>query len=315
MFFLSRHALLYKANLQEIVLTEFTPQWQAHLSHLGIIKITGTDTVKYIQGQVTCNIETLNSERWTFGAHCDFKGKMWSFFQASFWDDALLLICPKDVIPSALSELKKYGVFSQVEIADASAEFFLVGSGRDHGEFGQVSRTSESLVLSMSNKAITRALHIHQANTLNSELPDGAKVWQALDIQSGIGTITSSTSNEYVPQMLNLQALDAIDFKKGCYMGQEVVARTKYLGKNKRAGYILTCNSLVNIQAGELLELQVGDNWRRGGQILSSGQCDGHTYLFAVLPNDTEIDVPLRLKSQPDIIVSTQALPYSLDAQ
>lgn len=315
MFFLARHTLLYKANSQEIVLTEFTPQWQAHLPHLGIIKITGTDTVKYIQGQVTCNIETLNSERWTFGAHCDFKGKMWSFFQASFWDDALLLICPKDVIPSALSELKKYGVFSQVEIVDASDEFSLTGSGSDAGEYGQVTCTDEQLVLSMSNQPVTRALQISRDSSANTDFPDGSAVWQALDIQSGIGAITSSTSNEYVPQMLNLQALDAIDFKKGCYMGQEVVARTKYLGKNKRAGYILKCHSLVNIQAGELLELQVGDNWRRGGQILSSGQCDGHTYLFAVLPNDTEIDVPLRLKSQPDIIVSTQALPYSLDAQ
>ena len=295
-------------------MTEFTPQWHAQLPHLGIIKITGTDTVKYVQGQVTCNIDTLGAQRWTFGAHCDFKGKMWSFFQACFWDDALLLICPKDVIPSAQAELKKYGVFSQVEITDSSDEFSLTGCGSDAGEYGQVTRTDEQLVLSMSNQSVTRALHVGNDSSPNSDLPDGSAVWQALDIQSGIGAITSHTSNEYVPQMINLQALDAIDFQKGCYMGQEVVARTKYLGKNKRAGYILQCEALVSIAAGELLEIQVGDNWRRGGQVLSSGQCDGHTYLFAVLPNDTEIDVPLRLKSQPDIIATTQALPYSLDA-
>jgi folate-binding protein YgfZ len=294
-------------------LTQFTPQWQALLPHLGIIKITGADTVKYVQGQVTCNVETLGSDRWTFGAHCDFKGKMWSFFQACFWDEALLLICPKDVIPSALSELKKYGVFSQVEITDASSEFSLIGCGTDAATYGQLMRTAEHIQLSMSTANLTRSIMITLSST-NTDLADGSAIWQALDIQSGIGAITAQTSNEYVPQMINLQALNAIDFKKGCYMGQEVVARTKYLGKNKRAGYILRHTGLVDVTAGELLEIQVGDNWRRGGQILSSGQCDNQTYIFAVLPNDTEVGTSLRLKSQPDILFQTQPLPYSIEA-
>ena len=80
------------------------------------------------------------------------------------------------------------------------------------------------------------------------------------------------------------------------------------------AGYILTAPTEYDIEVGELLEVQLGDNWRRSGQVLSRGVLNGQTWLFAVLPNDTQSGTDLRVKSQPDIIVTTQALPYSLDA-
>lgn len=306
-------------------MSEYNQQWQGLLPHLGAIKITGDDTQKYVQGQVTCNVETLLPEHWTFGAHCDFKGKMWNFFSACYWHDALYLLCDRDVIPGALAELKKYGVFSKVDITDASNELVIIGAG-SHSPINtllfpdqvvadkSVVATQQHLRLTIGNTDTQRHIILSTDLSIVQDISDGTLVWQALDIQAGIGAITSQTSNEYVPQMLNLQALDAIDFKKGCYMGQEVVARTKYLGKNKRAGYILSAPKAHDIAVGELLEVQIGDNWRRSGQVLSRGVMDGQTWLFAVLPNDTEVGTHLRLKSQPDIIVTTQALPYSLDA-
>ena len=308
-----------------VVMSEFNAQWQGQLAHLGAIKVTGVDTKKYVQGQVTCNVDSLSPEHWTYGAHCDFKGKMWNFFTAFYWQDALYLLCDQDVIPGALSELKKYGVFSKVEITDASAELAIIGAANESPIntelFTDIESTDKSVVpththvrLTLGSESSQRHIIISTDLSLVDGLTDGSSVWQALDIQAGIGSITSATSNEYVPQMLNLQALDAIDFKKGCYMGQEVVARTKYLGKNKRAGYILTAPTEYDIEVGELLEVQLGDNWRRSGQVLSRGVLNGQTWLFAVLPNDTQSGTDLRVKSQPDIIVTTQALPYSLDA-
>ncbi|MDG1120883.1 MAG: tRNA-modifying protein YgfZ [Glaciecola sp.] len=306
-------------------MSEFNAQWQAKLTHLGAIKVTGVDTQKYIQGQVTCNVESLLPEQWTFGAHCDFKGKMWNFFTAFYWHDAMYLLCDRDVIPSALAELKKYGVFSKVEITDASAELAIVGAADlspiNNQLFAQIASADKSVAAKQAHIRLTlgsndRLRHIILSTdwSITDGLTEGSLVWQALDIQAGIGSISSATSNEYVPQMLNLQSLNAIDFKKGCYMGQEVVARTKYLGKNKRAGYILSAPAAFDVAVGELLEVQVGENWRRGGQVLSCGVLDGHTWLFAVLPNDTQAGTDLRVKSQPDIIVTTQVLPYSLDA-
>ena len=137
--------------------------------------------------------------------------------------------------------------------------------------------------------------------------------WEIADIQAGIGDIHETTINEYVPQMLNLQALDAINFEKGCYMGQEVIARTKYLGRNKRAGFVLKTETENNIVSGEQLEYQIGENWRPGGKILRSGTYLGQTWIFAVLANDTEVGNAFRVKNSPHIIFVTQALPYSLN--
>ena len=113
--------------------------------------------------------------------------------------------------------------------------------------------------------------------------------------------------------MLNLQVLDAINFEKGCYMGQEVVARTKYLGRNKRAGFILKTDLTEQDLSGELIEYQIGDNWRPGGKVLRSGSDFEQTWAFAVLSNDTAVGSNFRVKSQPDIILQTQALPYDLE--
>jgi folate-binding Fe-S cluster repair protein YgfZ len=106
--------------------------------------------------------------------------------------------------------------------------------------------------------------------------------------------------------------LNAIDFEKGCYMGQEVVARTKYLGRNKRAGFILQGDTYEHDLSGEQLEYQIGENWRPGGKILRCGTNAKLTWVFAVLANDTEIGSSFRLKSSPDRIFITQALPYVL---
>ena len=133
-----------------------------------------------------------------------------------------------------------------------------------------------------------------------------------MDIQAGIPKLAKEQSEEYIPQMMNLQALDAISFTKGCYMGQEVVARTKYLGKNKRAGSILFSETLAQIQSGATLELQLGENWRRIGTCLYSANSQGKSWIFAVLPNDLEANAVIRLQENPDVLFKLSPLPYSL---
>ena len=113
--------------------------------------------------------------------------------------------------------------------------------------------------------------------------------------------------------MMNLHVLDAISFEKGCYMGQEVVARTKFLGKNKRAAFILETDQATEIKPGDNLESQAGENWRRGGTVLRSCSVDQHTMILAVLANDTEVGATLRLKDKPDVLFEVLPLPYSLE--
>ncbi len=112
--------------------------------------------------------------------------------------------------------------------------------------------------------------------------------------------------------MLNLQALDGISFTKGCYMGQETVARAKYRGANNRALFVLSGTATTPVASGDTLEIQLGDNWRRSGMVLNAWQQDGELWLTAVLPKDTEADARFRLKQEEGSSLSLQPLPYPL---
>ena len=97
------------------------------LTRLGIIRLSGADRDKYLQGQVSCDVQALQLGQQCLGAHCDAKGKMWSSFRLLVLEDTLLLLTEMSLLPRSLAELKKYGVFAKVEIQDASSEYQLTG--------------------------------------------------------------------------------------------------------------------------------------------------------------------------------------------
>ena len=124
--------------------------------------------------------------------------------------------------------------------------------------------------------------------------------------------------------MLNLQAINGISFTKGCYLGQETVARMQYLGKNKRA--LFSLNSTENIKlagevnAGDIIEQQLGENWRKAGDVLTSYVSDRQDdkqqiNVQAVLASDVDENTKLRLKAQPEVLFSLVDLPYSIAPQ
>ncbi|MBU3003702.1 tRNA-modifying protein YgfZ [Paraglaciecola arctica] len=304
-----------------------TKEYANNLNNYGVIQLTGEEKSSYLQGQITADLNQLKDDKALLGCHCDFKGKTWSVFYTFIWKESILLVIHNSVLEKSLSELKKYGVFAKVEITDQSSTWQLTGgSGTEFEDtlkpiFGELPTLNRSVVsndygLVMAiNQPEQRYLVLQPDNTekrLSAEFTQDNELWEIADIQAGIGEIRDSSVNEYVPQMLNLQALDAIDFNKGCYMGQEVVARTKYLGRNKRAGFILKTESKNGNLSGEQLEYQIGENWRPGGKILRSGSNSEQTWAFAVLANDTEVGSNFRVKSSPDIILVVQALPYPL---
>lgn len=304
-----------------------TDQYANKLKNSGVIQLTGEERVNYLQGQVTADINQLTDENALLACHCDFKGKVWSVFYALSWQDSILLITHDSVLDKSLAELNKYGVFAKVDITNQSNEWQITGGSGEQFEkmvkelfdklpSGDRRVISNDYGLVMSIEQPTQRYLVLQPNhagkQLNCDLAENDELWEIADIQAGLGDIRESTINEYVPQMLNLQALNAIDFEKGCYMGQEVVARTKYLGRNKRAGFILKSDSENNNLSGEQLEYQIGENWRPGGKILRSGTSSGQTWIFAVLANDTEAGSSFRVKSSPSAIFVAQALPYHL---
>lgn len=306
-------------------------QLLTRITDLGAIHIQGEETSKYLQGQVTIDMNQLSGEQGVMGCHCDFKGKTWSTFYAAGTPDAVTLICNDEAKESSLAELKKYGVFSKVEINDVSDEMEIFAGYGDYIEgyissvFGTLPEHHLAVVQNPNGFVITlddtrrRYLMVLSKATAQalvedySERLDDPTAWELLDIQAGIAQVQGATSNEYVPQMMNLQALGAISFDKGCYMGQEVVARTKFLGKNKRAAFILKSEQTANLAPGDTLEMQVGENWRRGGTVLRAANLPEESWILAVLPNDTEVGSLLRSKDDPQLHYDVLPLPYSIE--
>ncbi|MDN4500861.1 tRNA-modifying protein YgfZ [Alteromonadaceae bacterium BrNp21-10] len=305
----------------------------AQLDNFAVITLTGEERVKYLQGQVTADIHLLHNKNALMGCHCDFKGKTWNVFYAVNQQDCIHLISHRGGIQGSLPELKKYAVFAKTDIDENDQLQIFGGSGNKlqttiQNVFGDVPQQQRQVIANENGLVVCIdtelprylvLLNKDAANSLVDQYPSelsSSELWQLQDIQQGIAHIEPATSNEYVPQMLNMQSLDAISFDKGCYMGQEMVARTKFLGKNKRATYILKGEHGQSLAAGDTLEMPIGDNWRRGGIVISCVSLASNTnesWMLAVLANDTEIGAQFRSKADPSALFTVQPLPYSLE--
>ncbi|MBL0547404.1 tRNA-modifying protein YgfZ [Aeromonas jandaei] len=284
------------------------------LTKIAITRLSGQDRVKYLQGQVTCDVNALQPGQSTLGGHCDPKGKLWSDFRLLCLEESLLLLTTPSVLERQLPELKKFAVFSKVEIAaDERHATGLAGKGTDAWVAAQFGLEQSGLIAGGMAVKIEQDRWLLVSSEQADTLPAGDEsLWWGLEIKAGLPHMEAVHQGEFIPQMLNLQALDGICFNKGCYMGQETVARAKYRGANNRALFLLAGSASEPVNAGDTLEIQLGDNWRRSGMVLNAWQHQGQVWLTAVLPKDTEADARFRLKQEESSQLTLHPLPYEL---
>lgn len=286
------------------------------LSDRAVISLTGDDRTKYLQGQVTCDVALLNEGDASLGAHCDSKGRLWANFWLANLGEQLLLIMNDSLLPRQLPELKKFAVFANTEVAAVTEQwqvFGLAGEGVSHWLNEQVKGNNLWQGGVVIPVAAEHALLVLPSDAPTPDLPLGnEQTWRGLMIQAGIPDLQAEHQGEYIPQMLNLQALDGVSFTKGCYMGQETVARAKYRGANKKAMFILSGTASAPVLANQDLELQLGENWRRAGTVLNVYQDNEQCLISSVLNKDLEADAVFRIKGQDDSRLSLQPLPYSI---
>lgn len=302
------------------------------LDDWALATITGADGEKYLQGQITADISQLTNEQHLLAAHCDAKGKMWSNLRVFRRNEGFAWIERRSLRDAQLTELKKYAVFSKVTIA-ANDELVLLGvagfqaraalaplfSELPNADKQVVSEGSTSLLwfehpaerfLLVTDEAT--ATRVTEALRGEAQL-NNSQQWLALNIEAGQPVIDSANSAQFIPQATNLQALGGINFKKGCYTGQEMVARAKFRGANKRALWSLAGKASRVPEAGEDLELKMGDNWRRTGTVLAAVQLDdGRLLVQVVMNNDMEPDSVFRVRDDAGSL-SIEPLPYSLE--
>jgi folate-binding protein YgfZ len=297
----------------------------AKLDDRATIELSGPDAKRFLQGQTTCDIDTLQPNRSLVGAYCTPQGRMVCDFRLlEHQPERLLMLLPADVVDAALATFSKYIVFSRAEIHDRSerwCQLAVWGAGaldavdapsREPG-FSWSQRDVLWTVADNADAAET-CLPADQADELMATLGGTLERVDCADyrrheIECGIGHVRGATVEMFLPQMLNFQHTGRVSFSKGCYTGQEVVARMHYRGKTKRAMFIAqTANA--SAQPGDPLYV-AGRSQTVGNVVSAELDRDGALKLLVVLALDARSD-SVRLGEQgPEL--TFLPMPYPLD--
>jgi folate-binding protein YgfZ len=292
-----------------------------------LISVSGHDQLNYLHGQLTQDLNLVNETQFLWAGHCSPKGKLWGAFKLFKYQSQFYLLGSPAECEASARELKKYGVFANVDInlIDTSTLYGILTSDLSalsaslNISFAETQNSCEfeqGIALKLDDSRLIVLLNDNA--TLPSDILIGTDDTDFVEatILAGEPALSTEYIEEFVPQIINLQAINGISFKKGCYTGQETVARMRYLGKNKRAMFIVQGHAEHEIQDSDL-EIQLENNWRRAGKIICQVfNPNTNTYsALAVLPKDTELSATLRLKQTPEQLVSVQTLPYTLEDQ
>ncbi|THA21657.1 folate-binding protein [Histophilus somni] len=259
-----------------------------NLKQYGLIYVEGVDAEKFLQGQLTCDVTKLAIGQSTLTAHCDPKGKVNSLFRLiRHAEQQFYLLIRQDLLNHGLAQLKKYAVFSQVTFSEKN--WTIVGMlAQDLKECGAI---SPQIRIDLGNRQI-----LCWEQKMSLEYTQDTQYWDYLDMQQGFPILTIIGQGEFIPQALNLQEIEqAISFQKGCYIGQETIARAKYRGINKRAMYLLQAKTAALVEIGTEIEMQLEHAWRKTGCILSAVNLNGILYLQVVMSNQLEENQRFRL--------------------
>lgn len=275
------------------------------LDDYGLIKVSGATAANFLQGQLTCDVREITSTQTKLGAYCNVKGRVVSLFRIFLYQNDFYLWLPKSLISITLTTLAKYAIFSKVTVTDVSEQWTSLGC---YGEkvtenlihyFGEIPQQINELliikdciliclpgtpprylVLCASKNAATVLKNISFENKIGT-----LHEWNLQDIYMNIPILQRETSELFTPHMLNLPALQAVSFNKGCYLGQEVIARTEFLGKTKRELKRVQAETLTKPQAGTKL---YNENKEEIGQIVNAEMIANNICeILAVLSENT----------------------------
>ena len=229
------------------------------LPHLGVIRVEGSDAATFLQGQLTQDFVLLGPNEARLAAFCSAKGRMQATFvglQVGTGD--ILLVCSRDILAPTLKRLSMFVLRAKVRLSDASADYSLFGLCGDAANavrpgdavWSKTEVGSAHVVRLYASDGQPRALWVAPTG---QQPPAGTALSPALwlwsEVRSGIATVTAPIVDAFVPQMLNYESVGGVNFKKGCYPGQEVVARSQFRGTLKRRAFLAHCDA--ELSAGQ----------------------------------------------------------------
>ncbi|MGO3346528.1 MAG: CAF17-like 4Fe-4S cluster assembly/insertion protein YgfZ [Marinomonas sp.] len=264
-------------------------------TQLGALRIKGDDARKFLQGQVSCDMTKLSTESSLYGAICSIKGRIITNFFAVQEDDGLLLIMSKDLVDTSLNHLKKYAVFFKVELVNASDDYCIQSEFNDTlasdtpdalPELLPTTFTDNQTIFTISEFPVLATIvlqPIENSAALTTKNPEQNNV---LSLLTARPLITEQHSEEILPQWLNMQRTGGISFTKGCYTGQEIVARMQYRGKSKKQLALFSWEGTKEVSTS-LLDKE-GKNI---GNVLQQAHCNALNIaqvMINVDPNDVD---------------------------
>ena len=303
------------------------------LSHYGLIAAYGDDAETFLQGQFTNDISHVDLTHSQLSSFCSPKGRMLANFRVFKRDETWYLSLPYELLEATLSRLRMFVMRSKVTLEDADDALVRFGLNGPQAA-GQLKAITGSIpeeidaVTQRKDTTIIRVAGIEPRFEIYGLLdgmtqlwqsldvdaaPVGANIWELLNIQAGIPVIVAQTTEAFVPQMANMELINGVDFKKGCYTGQEIVARMHYLGKLKRRMYRINIDTRQAPVPGDSLFAEESKGGSGTGTIVSAQQlADGSYDALAVIQITDAGNQPLRLHDADGPEIKVLDLPYGL---
>ena len=300
----------------------------ADLSQLGVIAFRGEDTASFLQGQLTNDIRSLHADTAQWNGYCSPKGRLLGNFLAWRQGEDYCLQLSGDILSSVQKRLSMFIMRAKVQARDASDETVrLVVAGKQalaavtaamgavpDARCVQLPVTAGQVIRVGADKFVLSISPEHAATVwqtlCQSATPVGAPVWDWLRLNAGVPMIVAATQEQFVPQMVNLEVIGGVSFQKGCYPGQEIVARSQYLGKLKRRMF------LAHVDA----EAAPGDNLYSAdfegqvtGTIVNAAPAPAGGFdVLAVAQVESANTQTLHLKAADGAALSLKPLPYAM---
>ncbi len=282
------------------------------LTDWGVIRASGPDAATVLHGQLTQDFALLGDAQARLAGYCTPKGRLLATlvgWRESPGSTDLLLALPLELLPATLKRLSMFVMRAKCKLSDASEEFAVCGLLGEGGEAWSLTRELDRVRIALPGPA--RSLLIQPAtdpepNSLS------AQDWAWAEIEAGQAWVRSATVEAFVPQMLNLEALGGVSFKKGCYPGQEIVARSQYRGTIKRRTLMFSTDA--EAQIGQEV-FHSDDPGQPAGQVAGVARRDGQTLLLAEVKLAALEAGSLHLSSAEGPVLRPQPLPYDFPAE
>lgn len=306
------------------------------LSHMGLIEAFGEEAQSFLQNQFCNDVRLVTPELSQLNGYCTPKGRALAVFRLFQRDGHYYLRLPGEILDATLKRLRMFVLRSKVTLQDASPSLMRMGFAGPEAEqrllaVAGAAPAAVNAVVHHNGLTLMRipgpqarfeiygdvtALSALWARLKMDAHPVGSGPWSLLDIHVGTPEVVTATVEEFVPQMINLHSIDGLSFKKGCYPGQEIVARTYYLGKLKRRMYRAHIDTNTVPQAGDSLLAEGSESGQGVGKIVRAVPApEGGVEVLAVIEIASAEGRRVHLEKEPGAMLALQTLPYTVDTE